>query len=218
MRLSPPPPPRAAPTTRRPRLQAQLLGHIGLQPRRRNGTDDRPAVLPHRRDRDLVVVRRLQGGLRHEPVAGHGAQRGLNTGGGAQPPRITLSAICSRRRTASTGSPVTGPYRAVFGALPRRDQRRWDACCLRGLMLDGQRKSTQAMVERAAAGREQAAALQQSGHRRCVDSQVRPDLGRGRPPVLRSPGGAGELPGRGQCPCCDRYGVLSARLAVGRTT
>lgn len=34
----------------------------------------------------------------------------------------------------------------AFAPLPRRDQRRWDACCLRGLMLDGRRKSIQPMA------------------------------------------------------------------------
>ncbi|GGR35299.1 transposase [Streptomyces griseomycini] len=29
----------------------------------------------------------------------------------------------------------------VFASLPRRDQRRWGACCLRGLVLDGRRRS-----------------------------------------------------------------------------
>ncbi|MER7054936.1 MULTISPECIES: transposase [unclassified Streptomyces] len=36
----------------------------------------------------------------------------------------------------------------MFGSLPRRDQRRWSACCLRGLMLDGRRKSVQAAKAR----------------------------------------------------------------------
>ncbi|MFJ4681733.1 IS701 family transposase, partial [Kitasatospora sp. NPDC088783] len=36
----------------------------------------------------------------------------------------------------------------VFGSLPRRDQRRWGACYLRGLMLDGRRKSIQPMAAR----------------------------------------------------------------------
>ncbi|MGW4027296.1 transposase, partial [Streptomyces sp. NPDC005009] len=31
----------------------------------------------------------------------------------------------------------------VFASVPRRDQRRWGECCLRGLMLDGRRKSIQ---------------------------------------------------------------------------
>jgi SRSO17 transposase len=35
----------------------------------------------------------------------------------------------------------------VFGSLPRRDQRRWCECYLRGLMLDGRRKSVQPMAE-----------------------------------------------------------------------
>ncbi|MGW6732250.1 IS701 family transposase [Streptomyces sp. NPDC055013] len=36
----------------------------------------------------------------------------------------------------------------VFGSVPRRDQRRWGECYLRGLMLDGRRKSVQPMAER----------------------------------------------------------------------
>ncbi|MFF9458943.1 transposase [Streptomyces flaveolus] len=35
----------------------------------------------------------------------------------------------------------------VFGSLPRRDQRRWGECYLRGLMLDSRRKSVQPMAE-----------------------------------------------------------------------
>jgi SRSO17 transposase len=35
----------------------------------------------------------------------------------------------------------------VFASLPRRDQRRWGGCYLRGLMLDGRRKSIQPMAE-----------------------------------------------------------------------
>ncbi|MCW8217071.1 IS701 family transposase [Streptomyces griseolus] len=44
----------------------------------------------------------------------------------------------------------------VFGSLPRRDQRRWGACYLRGLMLDGRRKSIQPMAERLPDGNMQA--------------------------------------------------------------
>ncbi|MFE3678409.1 transposase, partial [Streptomyces griseus] len=33
----------------------------------------------------------------------------------------------------------------VCASLPRRDQRRWGGCYLRGLMLDGRRKSVQPM-------------------------------------------------------------------------
>ncbi|MFG2591380.1 transposase [Streptomyces sp. NPDC048438] len=44
----------------------------------------------------------------------------------------------------------------VFGSLPRRDQRRWGACYLRGLMLDGRRKSIQPMAERLPDGSMQA--------------------------------------------------------------
>ncbi|MFF3342748.1 IS701 family transposase [Streptomyces flavidovirens] len=44
----------------------------------------------------------------------------------------------------------------AFGSLPRRDQRRWGACYLRGLMLDGRRKSIQPMAERLPDGNMQA--------------------------------------------------------------
>jgi SRSO17 transposase len=44
----------------------------------------------------------------------------------------------------------------VFGSLPRADQRRWGEVYLRGLMLDGKRKSIQPMAERLADGNEQA--------------------------------------------------------------
>src|SRR5919112_5775359 len=43
----------------------------------------------------------------------------------------------------------------VFASLPRRDQRRWGECYLRGLMLDGRRKSIQPMAERLPDGNEQ---------------------------------------------------------------
>ncbi|WP_431193206.1 IS701 family transposase [Streptomyces tendae] len=44
----------------------------------------------------------------------------------------------------------------VFASLPRRDQRRWGACYVRGLMLDGRRKSVQPMAERLPDGNMQA--------------------------------------------------------------
>ncbi|GHI20477.1 hypothetical protein Shyd_18480 [Streptomyces hydrogenans] len=44
----------------------------------------------------------------------------------------------------------------VFASLPRRDQRRWGGCYLRGLMLDGRRKSVQPMAERLPDGNMQA--------------------------------------------------------------
>lgn len=44
----------------------------------------------------------------------------------------------------------------VFGSLPRRDQRRWSACCLRGLMLDSRRKSVQPMAKQLPDGNMQA--------------------------------------------------------------
>ena len=45
---------------------------------------------------------------------------------------------------------------AVFEPLARADQRRWGECYLRGLMLDGKRKSIQPMAERLPDGNEQA--------------------------------------------------------------
>lgn len=44
----------------------------------------------------------------------------------------------------------------VFASVPRRDQRRWGECYLRGLMLDGRRKSVQPMAERLPDGNMQA--------------------------------------------------------------
>ena len=49
----------------------------------------------------------------------------------------------------------------VFEPLARADQRRWGECYLRGLMLDGKRKSIQPMASRLPDGNEQA--LQQFG-------------------------------------------------------
>ncbi len=43
----------------------------------------------------------------------------------------------------------------VFAAVPRRDQRDKADCYLRGLMLDGRRKSIQAMASRLPDGNEQ---------------------------------------------------------------
>lgn len=36
----------------------------------------------------------------------------------------------------------------VFASIPRKDQRAKSDCCLRGLMMDGRRKSIQAMASR----------------------------------------------------------------------
>ncbi|TGA83493.1 IS701 family transposase [Streptomyces sp. MZ04] len=44
----------------------------------------------------------------------------------------------------------------VFASVPRRDQRRWGECYLRGLMLDGRRKSIQPMAARLPDGNMQA--------------------------------------------------------------
>ncbi|CAM5579436.1 IS701 family transposase ISSav4 [Streptomyces alboniger] len=98
----------------------------------------------------------------------------------------------------------------VFASVPRKDQRAKGECYLRGLMLDGRRKSIQPMAERLPDGDMQA--LQQFvsqspwdwtpvrlriaeetlpgdpagsvGGRRRVVSQVRAGVGGGRPPVL----------------------------------
>jgi hypothetical protein len=43
----------------------------------------------------------------------------------------------------------------VFASVPRKDQRAKGDCYLRGLMLDGRRKSVQAMAERLPDGNEQ---------------------------------------------------------------
>jgi len=44
----------------------------------------------------------------------------------------------------------------VFASVPRSDQRRWSDCYIRGLMLDGRRKSIQPMAERLPDGNMQA--------------------------------------------------------------
>ncbi|MER5397925.1 IS701 family transposase [Streptomyces sp. NPDC002599] len=44
----------------------------------------------------------------------------------------------------------------VFASVPRKDQRRWGECYLRGLMLDGRRKSIQPMAARLPDGNMQA--------------------------------------------------------------
>lgn len=51
---------------------------------------------------------------------------------------------------------LSGFVADVFGSLPRRDQRRWGECYMRGLMLDGRRKSVQPMAERLPDGNMQA--------------------------------------------------------------
>ncbi|POX43538.1 IS701 family transposase [Streptomyces sp. Ru73] len=51
---------------------------------------------------------------------------------------------------------LSGFVAEVFGSLPRRDQRRWGECYLRGLMLDGRRRSIQPMAERLPDGNMQA--------------------------------------------------------------
>lgn len=43
----------------------------------------------------------------------------------------------------------------MFESIPRKDQRRWGECYLRGLMLDGKRKSIEPMAARLEDGDEQ---------------------------------------------------------------
>ncbi|GAA4556819.1 hypothetical protein GCM10023097_62530 [Streptomyces collinus] len=128
----------------------------------------------------------------------------------------------------------------VFGSLPRRDQRRWGECYLRGLMLDGRRKSVQPMAERLPDGNMQA--LQQfvdqspwdplPVRRRIAERMskvVRPEVwviddvpfpkcGKASagvaPPVLRSGRQTGELPGRGQCPSRHRHRLVPVAVAA----
>jgi SRSO17 transposase len=51
----------------------------------------------------------------------------------------------------------------VFASVPRKDQRAKSDCYLRGLMLDGRRKSIQPMAERLPDGNEQSAATPSAG-------------------------------------------------------
>ncbi len=112
----------------------------------------------------------------------------------------------------------------MFASVPRKDQRAKRDCYLRGLMLDGRRKSIGHGL--AATGRRRTKNLQQFvnqstrdpvpvqrqiyermlplispdglGDRRCVGTQGRKNAGRGGPAVLRDPGKTRQLPGRGQ--------------------
>ena len=82
---------------------------------------------------------------------------------------------------------VVGFAAEVFGSLPRADQRRWGEVYLRGLMLDGKRKSIQPMAERLADGNEQALAA--------VRQPEPVGLAAG-PPAARHPDDGGGRPGR----------------------
>jgi SRSO17 transposase len=89
---------------------------------------------------------------------------------------------------------------AMFEPLARADQRRWGEVYLRGLMLDGKRKSIQPMAERLPDGNEQA--LQQ------FLSQSPWDW---RPVPLRSC-----ARGRRRRPACRRVDGLTAALEQER--
>ena len=68
----------------------------------------------------------------------------------------------------------------VFASIPRKDSRAWGNCYLRGLMLDGRRKSIQPMAERLPDGGAQALGNSWAGRgtstRACCRTPV------GRPP------------------------------------
>ena len=128
----------------------------------------------------------------------------------------------------------------MFQPLARADQRRWGEVYLRGLMLDGKRKSIQPMAERLPDGNEQA--LQQFVSQSPWDwrpvrqrlaqqmtAAIDPDawivddtgfpkygnaVGRGRPPVLGHARQGRQLPGRGVDPRRHRSGELPDRLAA----
>jgi SRSO17 transposase len=109
--------------------------------------------------------------------------------------------------------------------MPRKGRRAKGDCYLRGLMLDGRRKSIQAMAARLPDGNEQnlqqlvnqstwdpvpvqrrinetppvAGQPDSLSDRRRVGAQGRPDVGRRGSVVLRSLGQTRQLPGGGQC-------------------
>ncbi len=127
----------------------------------------------------------------------------------------------------------------MLAPLVRTDQRRWGEVYLRGLMLDGKRKSIEPMAARLADGDEQC--LQQFVNQSpwrpepvrerlalamsaeiapeawVIDDtgflKVRPSLGRGRPPVLRRPRQGWQLPDRGVDLGGHPPGLVPDRLA-----
>jgi SRSO17 transposase len=59
------------------------------------------------------------------------------------------------RQVAELRAELAGFVADVFASVPRKDQRAKGDCYLRGLMLDGRRKSIQPMAERLPDGNEQ---------------------------------------------------------------
>ncbi len=59
------------------------------------------------------------------------------------------------RQVAELRAELAGFVADVFASVPRKDQQAKGDCYLRGLMLDGRRKSIQPMAERLPDGSEQ---------------------------------------------------------------
>jgi SRSO17 transposase len=71
----------------------------------------------------------------------------------------------------------------IFESIPRKDQRRWGQTYLRGLLLDGKRKSIEPMATRLARGdpAADASALEQALQQFCHQSPWDPTPVRRRP-------------------------------------
>jgi hypothetical protein len=150
---------------------------------------------------------------------------------------MAVVAGLSERRLARIGGHLEAFAGEMFdGALVRSEQRKWSGAYLRGLMLDGKRKSIEPMAARLEDGDEQG--LQQFVNQSPWDERVvranlarrmvselapeawiiddtgfvkkGPFLGRGRPPVLGYAGAGRQLPDRGVDQRRQRSGVVSA--------
>jgi hypothetical protein len=146
----------------------------------------------------------------------------------------------SARRLALVRGRLEAFADSVFeGAVQRSEQRKWGGCYLRGLMLEGRRKSIEPMAARLEDGDEQC--LQQFVNQSPWDEQVvranlarrmsaelAPEawivddtgfseegafLGRRGAPVLGDAGAYRQLPDRGVDLGRDRCSVVSAELA-----
>ena len=128
----------------------------------------------------------------------------------------------------------------MLAPLVRKDQRRWGEVYLRGLMLDGKRKSIEPMAARLADGDEQCLqqfinqspwsaeavrerlALRMSAEivpeAWVIDDtgflKIRPDVGRGRAPILRRPGQGRQLSDRRLDLRCHPPGLMPDRLGA----